>query len=127
MKNRGKLLLSIAGSMLIGVSLSISTAMAAETSGEAMAKNLKEGKELAFSRSKGNCLACHMIIGGESPGNFAPPLVGMKSRFLDKEVLRSQIFDASKQNSETSMPLFGRFEILSKDEMDKLVDYIYSL
>ncbi|MCP3849844.1 MAG: sulfur oxidation c-type cytochrome SoxX [Gammaproteobacteria bacterium] len=113
--------------MLIGVSLSISTAMAAETSGEAMAKNLKEGKELAFSRPKGNCLACHMIIGGVSPGNIAPPLVGMKSRFPDKEVLRAQIHDASKQNSETAMPLFGRYEILSKDEMDKLVDYIYSL
>ena len=126
MNIRGKGLLNIASTMLIGVSLSTSTAMAAE-SGSNSSSNLEAGKELAFSRPKGNCLACHMIIGGASPGNIAPPLVAMKARFPDKEVLREQIADASKRNPETAMPLFGRHEVLSEDELNKVVDYIHSL
>jgi sulfur-oxidizing protein SoxX len=90
-------------------------------------KTLEEGKKLAFTRAKGNCLACHMIPGGESPGNFAPPLISMKMRYPDKAKLRAQIWDASAKNSETSMPLFGRYEVLSESELDKVVEYIYSL
>ena len=126
MNRKSKGLLNLASAVLIAASLSTSAAMAAEAGSNAD-KNLEQGKELAFSRPKGNCLACHMIIGGPSPGNIAPPLVGMKARFPDKEVLREQILDPSKRNSETAMPLFGRYEILSKDELDKVVDYIHSL
>ena len=122
MNRKSKGVLSIASALLIGVSLSTSVAIAAESG-----NNLEEGKKLAFSRPKGNCLACHMIIGGESPGNFAPPLVAMKSRFPDREGLKEQIWDASQRNSETSMPLFGRYEILTEAELDKVVDYIHSL
>ncbi len=86
-----------------------------------------EGQEIAFTRSKGNCLACHMIIDGVSPGNIAPPLIAMKSRYPDKSKLRDQIWDPSVRNQETSMPLFGRHEILSESEIDKLLEYIYSL
>ncbi|MCW8933031.1 MAG: sulfur oxidation c-type cytochrome SoxX [Gammaproteobacteria bacterium] len=126
MIKKSKGLLNLASAMLIGVSLSTSTALAADAGSNA-SKKIEEGKEIAFSRPKGNCLACHMIVGGASPGNIAPPLIGMKARFPDKEVLKSQISDASKRNPETSMPLFGRYEILTKDEVDKVVDYIYSL
>ena len=35
------------------------------------------GKQVAFDSGKGNCLACHMIPGGESPGNIGPPLLAM--------------------------------------------------
>ncbi len=122
MSRKSKVLLSIASAVLISVSLSTSVALAEEKG-----SRMEEGKDLAFKRSKGNCLACHMIIGGASPGNIAPPLVAMKSRFPDKQVLRDQISDPSKKNSETAMPLFGRYEILTQDELDKVVDYIYSL
>lgn len=88
---------------------------------------LEEGKNLAFSRSKGNCLACHMIPDGESPGNIGPPLISMKTRYPDKAKLKEQISDAAIKNSETAMPLFGRYEILTESELDKVVDYIYSL
>lgn len=126
MNRKSKGLLSIASALLIGVSLSASVSLAADPGNKAD-KNIEEGKELAFSRPKGNCLACHMIIGGASPGNIAPPLVAMKSRFPDKEVLREQISDASQRNPETAMPLFGRHEILTEAELNKVVDYIYSL
>ena len=88
---------------------------------------LEEGKALAFERSKGNCLACHMIQGGTAPGNIAPPLIAMKGRYPDKEKLRQQIFDATVTNPESAMPPFGQNEILSKAELDKLVDFIWTL
>ena len=87
---------------------------------------LEEGKELAFDRMKGNCLACHMIEGGGSPGNIAPPLIAMKVRYPNKEDLRKQIWDASVRNPETAMPLFGRYEVLTNAELDKVVDFIWS-
>ncbi len=93
----------------------------------AKGSNIEQGKELAFSRKKGNCLACHMIKDGVSPGNIAPPLVMMKSRFPDKNVLRAQIWDASKRNPESAMPLFGKYEVLTESELDKVTDFVYSL
>ncbi len=121
-----KRLLSITSAIVFGASLSTMTAYAKD-SGSNGSTQFKEGQELAFSRKKGNCLACHMIKGGASPGTIAPPLIVMKSRFPDKNKLRAQIWDASKRNPETSMPLFGRHEVLSEDEINKVVDYIYSL
>ena len=56
---------------------------------------MEQGKELAFDRRKGNCLACHMIAGGDLPGNIGPPLVAMKMRYPDKAKLRAQIYDAT--------------------------------
>lgn len=87
----------------------------------------EEGKAIAFDRLKGNCLACHMIEGGNLPGNIAPPLVAMQGRYPTKEALRRQIWDPTVANPDTSMPPFGKHEILSKTELDKVVDFIWSL
>ena len=124
MNKKSKGLLCIASAMLIGASLSSSVVMAKEAAGMS---RIDEGKNLAVTRKKGNCLACHMIIGELAPGNIAPPLVGMKARFPDRGVLKAQIYDASKNNAGTMMQLFGRYEVLSDDELDKVVDYIHSL
>ena len=86
-----------------------------------------EGKKLAFNRKKGNCLACHQIEGGKLPGNIGPPLIGMKDRFPDKSVLRAQIIDSRKNNPNTIMPPFGPHEILSANEIDNIVEFIYTL
>ncbi len=86
-----------------------------------------EGKSIAFDRKKGNCLACHAIADGESPGNIAPPLVAMKARYPDKEKLKSQIWDATKVNEESPMPPFGAHKILSSAEIDKVVEFVWGL
>ena len=91
------------------------------------AQVVEEGKKIAFDRVKGNCLACHQIEGGELPGNIGPALVAMKVRFPDKGVLRAQIWDATAKNPNTMMPPFGRHEILTAEEIDKVVEFIYSL
>jgi sulfur-oxidizing protein SoxX len=91
------------------------------------AQVIEEGKKIAFDRKKGNCLACHHIEGGKLAGNIGPALVAMKARFPDKGVMRAQIWDATVKNPNTMMPPFGRHEILSEAEIDKVVEFIYSL
>ena len=91
------------------------------------AQVIEQGKQIAFDRKKGNCLSCHMIDGGDMPGNVGPPLVAMKARFPDKAILRAQIWDATKNNPNTMMPPFGRHAILTEAEIDKVVEFIYSL
>lgn len=88
---------------------------------------IDQGKTIAFDRKLGNCLACHRIEGGDLPGNIGPPLVAMKARFPDKAKLRSQIWDSTRNNPNSMMPPFGRHEILTEAEIDKVVEFIYSL
>lgn len=98
-------------------------------SGEAPSEDsaLKEGQELAFDRKKGNCLACHSIAGGEAPGNIGPPLVAMKVRYPDRAKLYDKVWDATATNPETVMLPFGKYGILSKDELEKVVDFVWTL
>lgn len=103
------------------LSLSPQLAIAAD------AQVIEEGKKIAFDRKKGNCLACHQVDDGDMPGNIGPPLVAMKARFPDKSVLRAQIWDSTKANPNSMMPPFGRHEILTEGEIDKVVEYIYTL
>jgi sulfur-oxidizing protein SoxX len=91
------------------------------------AKAIEEGKEIAFHRKKGNCLACHKIAGGDLPGNIGPELVNMKARYPDKAKLRAQIWDATTVNPNTIMPPFGKHKMLSEKEIDLVTDFIYSL
>ncbi len=93
----------------------------------ASASVIAQGRKIAFNRKKGNCLACHQIEGGKLAGNIGPPLVAMKTRFPDKAKLRAQIWDASVNNPNTIMPPFGRHKILTESEIDKVVEFIYSL
>jgi sulfur-oxidizing protein SoxX len=88
---------------------------------------IEQGRALAFERRKGNCLACHLIEGGELAGNYGPPLLMMKARFPDREVLRAQIWDASVRMPATRMPPFGRHRILTEDEIDLVVDFLLTL
>jgi len=88
---------------------------------------LEQGEAIAFNRFKGNCLACHYVEGGELTGNYGPPLIAMKIRFPDRDVLRAQIWDAAVKNPDTRMPPFGRNRILTEEEIDLVTDYIQSL
>lgn len=88
---------------------------------------LEQGRVVALDRSKGNCLACHQIEGGVLMGDIGPPLLMMKARFPDREILRTQIWDAKVRNPESSMPPFGRNRILTENEIDLVTDFILSL
>lgn len=109
------------GALLAGTSL-VSTAAVA-----ASAETIKMGKEVAYDRKKGNCLACHMTGDGVSPGDIGPPLIAMKARFPDRAKLRAQIWDPQVANPGTRMPPFGKHQALSEAEIDAIVDYLYTL
>ncbi len=87
----------------------------------------EKGKQIAFDRRKGNCMSCHMIEGALLPGNIGPPLLAMKARFPDRAKLRSQIWDSTELNPQSMMPPFGRHRILTEEEIDLVVEYLYTL
>jgi L-cysteine S-thiosulfotransferase len=84
------------------------------------------GQTLAFDRAKGNCLTCHDIKGGDAPGNVGPPLADMKTRFPERKELIAIVFDETKRNPQTAMPPFGRNLILSNEEIEAIVDFLYT-
>ena len=86
-----------------------------------------KGKAVAIDRKLGNCLACHAMDDGELPGNIGPPLISMKLRFPDKAKLRAQIWDATVNNPNTIMPPYGRHKMLSEEQIDQIVEYVYTL
>jgi len=99
------------------VSINISAA-------EADDARIKEGQKLALEF----CQACHNYQGTEQAGTVAPPLMGMKSRFPDRKKLYSIIYDPQLVlKPHTMMPPFGRNELLAKDEIDKVIDFLYTL
>ena len=96
-------------------------------SGPLSAATIETGKTLVMERGKGNCLACHAIDDGVLPGNLGPPLIAMKARFPDQEVLFKQIWDATVRNPDSRMPPFGKHGILSSDEIRLIMEYLYTL
>jgi sulfur-oxidizing protein SoxX len=94
--------------------------------GVAAAQAASPGETLAFDRGKGNCLTCHDIQGGASPGNAGPPLADMRKRFSDRKELTAIVFDETKRNPLTLMPPFGRNLILTQQEIESVVDFLYT-
>lgn len=86
-----------------------------------------KGREIAWNRKKGNCLACHIMANGVSPGDIGPQLMAMKARFPDRKRLFDQIYDATKRNPSTRMPPFGKHKILSNADIEAVIDYLYTL
>ena len=88
---------------------------------------VEKGKEIAFDRQKGNCLACHRIDDGILAGNIGPPLIAMKARFPNRDSLTAQIYNPLAKNPHSVMPPFGLHHILSTEEIDAIVDYLLTL
>ena len=109
------LLLALAA--LTGIAMSPARAQSAVT----------EGQKLAFDRSKGNCLTCHVIKGGDLPGTIGPELKDLKSKYPDRNELAAIIFDETKRNPQTMMPPFGRNRILTEQEISAIVDFLQTL
>lgn len=138
---RSKSLTSILGAslMLLGVLLPAVSPAAESWPTDKECKNVKDpGIEVrgwcaAINRRKGNCLACHHLYvqpwpeGFPAAGNIGPTLVMMKVRFPDKAALRAQVWDATRANPNTVMPPFGRHKLLTEEEIDAIVEFLYSI
>lgn len=120
---------AIAVGVVLGATLLIGFmrgAALAQTARPAAAPAPLPGEALAFDRSKGNCLTCHDIKGGDSPGNVGPPLADVRSRYPDRKELAAIIFDETKRNPLTVMPPFGRNLILTQQEIESVIDFLYT-
>jgi sulfur-oxidizing protein SoxX len=80
-----------------------------------------DGKKLVAQ----HCEQCHEIKGITDFGNIGPSLVDVKSRYPDRKDVATIIFDETKRNPQTVMPPFGRNLILTKQEIETVVDYLY--
>lgn len=85
---------------------------------------IKEGQKLTLKF----CQTCHNYAGTDQAGTVAPPLLGMKARFPDRKKLYNIIYDPQVAlKPHTMMPPFGRNELLAKDEIEKVIEFLYTL
>ena len=110
---------TLALALIIGVLASASAAQAQSA--------VSEGQKIAFDRSKGNCLTCHDIKGGDLPGTIGPPLKDIKSKYPDRNELVAILNDETKRHPLTIMPPFGRNLILTEQEINAIVDFLQTL
>ncbi len=113
---------------LITIILSISV-VNANTVDEKMLSPVDAGKKIAFDKAKGNCLACHQIDDGESGGQIGPPLMAMQARYPDKQKLFDKIWGKPgvELMPESQMLPFGKNKVLTDDEINKVVEFLYTL
>ncbi|MFK5914463.1 MAG: sulfur oxidation c-type cytochrome SoxA, partial [Woeseiaceae bacterium] len=87
-----------------------------------------KGKTLAYTSSKGRCLACHIMgADGDQAGNIGPNLSTYGKLGRDNTYTFQKIWDARSHNAKTIMPPFGTNEILTKHEVVHIAAYINSL
>lgn len=91
------------------------------------AQSAADGQKLAFDRSKGNCLTCHVIRGGDLPGSIGPELKDIKAKYPDRNELVAIVSDEPKRNPQSVMPPFGRNRILTEQEINAIVDFLQTL
>ena len=84
------------------------------------------GQKLAFDRSMGNCLACHTMKGSDVPSNVGPPLSNIKARYPNPKDLYAILYDEEARNPLTVMPPFGKNLILTPQQINDVIAYLYT-
>ena len=112
---------------IIPVVVGLAASSVASRAQDALAARVTEGREIALDRSKGNCLACHASVDNDVASSVGPELSKMRSRFPDRTDLVAILTNEEARNPTTVMPPFGANRILTPDEIEKVVDYLYSL
>ena len=85
-----------------------------------------KGQELAFDRGKGNCLACHTMKGSDVPSNVGPELSNIKKRYPNAKDLYAILYDEEKRNPQTVMPAFGKNLMLTPQEINDIIAFLYT-
>lgn len=97
-------------------------------SAAADAQRIEAGRAIAHDWYRGNCLACHQVPNdpkAETLADIGPPIVAMRERFPDRAQLRAQLWDPTVRNPLSFMPPFGKHGVLTEEEIDLVLDYIY--
>jgi L-cysteine S-thiosulfotransferase len=116
---RFRLPLVVSWALIVTAAVPVTTARAQSS--------VAEGQRLAFDRTRGNCLSCHDIKGGEFPGSIGPALKDIKSKYPDRKDLIAILTDETRRNPQTAMPPFGRNRILTEQEIEAIVDFLQTL
>ncbi|MHB1566228.1 MAG: sulfur oxidation c-type cytochrome SoxX [Acidiferrobacter sp.] len=118
----------------LGVSLALAplalAAGRAPTAQECKAHPLSpvvQGGCIVIDRKLGNCMACHVIAGTTMDGNIGPALRDLRARFPNKAALFAQIYNPTIATPTTAMPPFGKDRILTRAQIRKVVDFLWTL
>lgn len=117
---------SLQALLVASVMVGTTVATAAE---EKKLSSVEQGKQLLLNKTKGNCLACHMAGDGAQPGEIGPPLMAMQARYPDRQKLFDKIWGkpGTELVPESQMIPFGKNKVLTDDEINKVIDYLYTL
>jgi sulfur-oxidizing protein SoxX len=98
--------------------------------GAASDRAADRGRAIAHDQERGNCLACHRMPADPaavSEATLGPVLENLRNRYPDRARLRAQVWDASVANPDTIMPPYGRHRILTDEEIELVLEYLYGL
>lgn len=84
------------------------------------------GKVLANERSKGNCVACHRIMGAEQPGSKGPDLTAYGTWGRSEEETYALVYDMRWRYPDTVMPPAGANQILNDQELRDVIAFLLS-
>lgn len=82
------------------------------------------GKALANERSKGNCVACHLVQGAEQPGSKGPDLSAYGTWQRSDAETYALVYDMRWRNPDTVMPPIGTNQILNDQELRDVVAFL---
>ena len=114
--------------------------LTAEKKSKNLVGNVSNGKKV-FSSRRVNCLSCHKAPIKEEKfhGDFGPSLIGIGARYNKKEI-RLRVINSKLINPDSIMPsyfkkinysrtpkIFLNKTILSAQEVEDIVEYLYSL
>lgn len=122
--------------------------MAFEIVGDAIPRSLTgapgdagRGRDVAFGRERGNCIACHVLPGPDarSHGNVGPSLQDVAAR-LGEAQMRLRLVDSRRLNPASVMPSYYRVDglarvakayagkpVLTAQEVEDVVAYLMTL
>jgi sulfur-oxidizing protein SoxX len=84
------------------------------------------GQKIAETTALGNCDACHMFTGATEAGNVGPALKDVKTMVPSRKEFYAIIYDEEARNPQTVMPAFGKNHILSPEQINDVIDFMYT-
>ncbi|MFZ0256160.1 MAG: sulfur oxidation c-type cytochrome SoxX [Gammaproteobacteria bacterium] len=110
----------------------MSLPLVAQEEGGASVAATGDGSKTAVEQGKAKaielCQACHQFKGADQAGTVGPPLLAMKARFPDPAKLQALIYDAQKASKPyTMMPPFGRNGLVSEQDIEHIIAFLYTL
>lgn len=83
------------------------------------------GRKIATSMI-GNCAACHAFSGADEAGTVGPALANLKTTMPDRKIFHAIIANEPARNPSTIMPPFGKNLILTPEQINDVIDFLYT-